>query len=545
MGRRLSNFLLFILVVAAAVALTLYVGQGQPRIVLYNFVFLGIMSFIYLLGMTAGIFRMESLRKSLRRATEEIKTIFKRPGKADKDSLQLLGGMFRNRYLDRKFDNFTDNIIDAAEGIGELEEYVNEEELDIHIHRRLLEMVPDMFTSLGILGTFVGLVWGLKDFNPSDFSSMTTSVSSLVDGIKVAFLTSIYGIGLSIVYNTCMKIAYSDMCQALTGFLERFHAYVLPTAENESRNLLVASQKIQTDAMNQMAEQFSSQLADSFEKVITPTFQKMNGSLDNLVATVTQCQEDAIRQILNEFLRQMNASFKLEFSDFNQALAYMADAQKQNVDYTTSLYQSMAQQLNVSYQSQERAMGGLLNDLQKAQSQFVQSSGQVLLESQTVAKAQQEEYQRVIDYLRDSEKSASKFWVACNQAMQKYLDAAAASMDKAAQTGQLSEDLIRSNKQISETFAESMKDYAQYQKLTYKTLEKVQILLSDVSVAKSGEDAVLVGNSAQEAYASTARLEKLVEEQAQSQKELMEEINRSLEELAKSAGKPKSRFGRT
>ena len=63
-----------------------------------------------------------------------------------------------------------------------------------HIHKRLLEMVPDIFTSLGILGTFVGLVWGLKNFEPSNYEAMTTSVASLVDGIKVAFLTSIYGI---------------------------------------------------------------------------------------------------------------------------------------------------------------------------------------------------------------------------------------------------------------------------------------------------------------------------------------------------------------
>ena len=75
----------------------------------------------------------------------------------------------------------------------------------------------------------------------------------------------------------------------------------MPTAENESRNLLLASQKLQTSAMKQMAEQFSVQMADSFEKVITPTFQKMNDSLDMLVSSVTRCQEDAIREISDEF----------------------------------------------------------------------------------------------------------------------------------------------------------------------------------------------------------------------------------------------------
>ena len=67
----------------------------------------------------------------------------------------------------------------------------------------------DIFTSLGILGTFVGLVWGLKNFEPSSYETMTNSVASLVEGIKVAFLTSIYGIALAIVYTSGMK---SDLC---------------------------------------------------------------------------------------------------------------------------------------------------------------------------------------------------------------------------------------------------------------------------------------------------------------------------------------------
>jgi flagellar motor component MotA len=76
------------------------------------------------------------------------------------------------------------------EGIGDVEDYINEDEIDLHVHKKILEMAPDIFTSLGILGTFIGLVWGLKSFEPSSYETMTTSVSALVDGIKVAFLTS-------------------------------------------------------------------------------------------------------------------------------------------------------------------------------------------------------------------------------------------------------------------------------------------------------------------------------------------------------------------
>ena len=41
---------------------------------------------------------------------------------------------------------------------------------------------------------------------------------------------------------------------------------------------MLASQKVQTKAMKQMAEQLTSQMAESFEKAINPTFQKMSES---------------------------------------------------------------------------------------------------------------------------------------------------------------------------------------------------------------------------------------------------------------------------
>ena len=69
----------------------------------------------------------------------------------------------------------------------------------------------------------------------------------------------------------------------------------MPTAENESRNLLLASQKLQTSAMKQMAEQLTSQMAESFEKAINPTFQKMTESLEILTESVTKCQEDVVQ----------------------------------------------------------------------------------------------------------------------------------------------------------------------------------------------------------------------------------------------------------
>lgn len=539
MGKKIVNVVLFLAVVAAAVGMTIYTGKGAASVMVYNFVFLGVMVLIYLSGMIGGMFKMNRLSEALRHGTEEVSSIFKAPGKAKAEDLSVLNEIFGNTYLDKKMDTFRGSIDKSQEGIGDVEDFINEEEMDLHIHKRLLEMVPDILTSLGILGTFVGLVWGLKNFNPNDYAAMTSSVASLVDGIKVAFLTSIYGIALSIVYTYGMKSEYSSLTENLQGFLDRFHAYVMPTAENESRNLLVSSQKIQTEAMNKMAEQFSVQMADSFEKVITPTFRKMNDSLDMLVTSVTRCQQDAVKEILDGFMKEMYNSFQLQFKDFNEALNQLKKAQKENADYTATLYQTMSTQLSDNYLQQERVMKDAVTELGNLQNRYLTTANRIVQDNQNIQKMQQQDYQHVTEYLKEAEQSAAKFWVACNQTMKRYVEAATAGMENAGQSSQASAEVLKANRQLIQDFDTKMQEFSQYQKLSYQTMEQVRRLLTDVSL--SGKDLQLqsgrVDSISQKA--SVDKIQRLLEEQGEAQRELLEDISKNIRELSKAAQKGK------
>ena len=540
MRKKALNVILFLAVVIAAVGMTLYVGRGAASILVYNFCFLGIMVIAYAVGMFGGMFRMNDLSRAFRDAADELKDIFQSPGKIDTSKLSSLNGIFHHRYLDDKMQAFTDTISRSQEGIGDIEEYLNEEDVDEHIHKRLLEMVPDIFTSLGILGTFVGLVWGLKNFEPSNYEAMTTSVASLVDGIKVAFLTSIYGIAMSIVYSCGMKSEYSSLTSNLQSFLDRFHTYVMPTAESESMNILVASQKNQTAAMEQMAEKFSVQMADSFEKVITPTFQKMNDSLDVLVNSVTRCQEDAIKEILDTFLKEMNLSFKTQFEDFGRALTQLKDAQTDNTNYTTNLYQSMSRQLSEAYAEHEHMMRSMLEDTSAAQKDYLDMAGRILKDNQAIQKEQQADYQHLADYLKEAESSSAKFWVACNQTMQKYVEAAAQGMDKITASGKRNAELAQANQQVVAEFDARLQEFMNYQKLSYKTMDQVRRLLADISAAGSSKNVTLTAGQMTQKQ-SFDKLEELLEQQGDQQQALLEELNRNLRELTK--GAQKGKFG--
>lgn len=538
MRKKVLNVMLFLAVVAAAVGMTLYVGRGAASILIYNFCFLGIMAVTYIAGMFGGMFRMNDLSRALSDAADEIRNVFQSPGKVDADKVSALNGIFHQRYLDEKMQAFTDAISQSHEGIGDIEEYLNGDDMDEHVHKRILEMASDIFTSLGILGTFVGLVWGLKNFEPTNYEAMTTSVASLVDGIKVAFLTSIYGIAMSIVYTCGMKSEYSSMTASLQKFLDRFHTYVMPTAESESMNILVSSQKNQTAAMEQMAEKFSVQMAGSFEKVITPTFQKMNDSLDVLVSSVTKCQEDAIREILDTFLKEMNLSFKAQFEDFGRALTQLKDAQTDNANYTTNLYQSMSRQLSEAYTEHERNMRTMLEDTSMAQKEYLDRADRILKDNQTIQKEQQADYQHLADYLKEAEASSAKFWVACNQTMQKYVEAAAQGMDRISAAGRRNVELAQANRQVVAEFDARLQEFMNYQKLSYKTMDQVRRLLADISAAGSDKTVTLSSGQLTQKQ-SFDKLEELLEQQGEQQQLLLEELNRNLRELTKGTQKGK------
>lgn len=543
MGKKIMNTVLFLAVLGGCIAMTLLTGKGSVSTMTYNFAFLAIMAVIYLLGLFGGMFRVDGITQALMRGTQELTGVFKMPGKAKSEDLTCLKGIFDHKYLDDRMDNFVDSMNKNQEGVGGIEEYINEDEIDLHVHKKILEMAPDIFTSLGILGTFIGLVWGLKSFEPSSYETMTTSVSTLVEGIKVAFLTSIYGIAFALIYSSGMKSIYAGMDEKLQGLLEKFHVYVLPTAESESRNLMLASQKVQAKAMKQMAEQLTSQMADSFEKAINPTFQKMNESLEILTESVTKCQEDMVQEILRSFLREMNSSFKVQFKDFNDALVQLKKAQKENIEYTSNLYHAMSDQLNESYARQSESMKEIVDELGRIQNRYMSTATRITQDNQEIQKLQQQDYQHVADYLREAEKSSAKFWVACNQTMQKYVETAAQGMEKVSAANQAGEEVLKANQKLVEELDAKLKDFVSYQKMTYQTMEEVRKLFADISVQKDNSNIYLsTGKLSQNAAQkeSVEEVRRLLEEQGERQEALLEEMNKNMKSISKNQ---KGRFG--
>lgn len=71
-----------------------------------------------------------------------------------------------------------------------------------------------LMTSLGILGTFIGIVIGLLNFDTQDIDG---SIPALLSGLKTAFITSVYGMVGAVLFNVLDAMVFSAKRQRLSN----------------------------------------------------------------------------------------------------------------------------------------------------------------------------------------------------------------------------------------------------------------------------------------------------------------------------------------
>ena len=101
----------------------------------------------------------------------------------------------------------------------------------------------------------------------------------------------------------------------------------------------------------------------------------------------------------------------MQFRDFNVALDQLKKAQKENTAYTSAMYQTMSQKLSETYDKQDKAITDMVREMGGMQTRYMSTANRILSENQEIQKMQQQDYQHIVDYLKDAEKSAAKFWV--------------------------------------------------------------------------------------------------------------------------------------
>ncbi len=255
----------------------------------------------------------------------------------DKDDL------FEDRRLLKNYKDFKHELERISGGGNpyykcDIEDYIGIELIDRVIHAERLSQVPGVMTGLGILGTFIGLSLGLQSFNTGTTAQITGSIEPLMNGIKVAFHTSIYGMVFSLVFNYVYKRRLDEAETALDIFLRNFRKYVLPYTEKEGINKLFDMQKEQTVAIIALTEALTVRLPEGLKEYLEPRLDHLDDTIDSFSRVATRNQMDQMERIVNKFLAEMNNTLGSSFSSLSKVVNQCLYLQEANEEKLKEIY---------------------------------------------------------------------------------------------------------------------------------------------------------------------------------------------------------------
>lgn len=177
--------------------------------------------------------------------------------------------------------------------------------------------IPGILTTLGILGTFVGIFIGLWRFDPNNIQG---SIPILLAGLKTAFLTSIIGVIFS------LAIKAEDIYKRLNAPAEEKH---IGATIDTLAEILNKIQVTQTDVWSKAEKQLDGiekSLVGDGDTTLLTQLQKLRTSFvdkqDELVKefrdfakTMAENNSKALIEALNEVIRDFNAKINEQFGE--------------------------------------------------------------------------------------------------------------------------------------------------------------------------------------------------------------------------------------
>lgn len=246
------------------------------------------------------------------------------------------------------------------------------------VNQNVLDLIPSMFTTIGILGTFGGIAYGLWYFDPEDIEN---SIPTLLKGLKTAFFASIFGIALSIVFskwisfikNKNEKGVLSEETQAINNLIEAINELKNDFNAIDENGNNIKPGNVFRDIYKESAKQsnalqtFSSDLAltisAGFEQILNnPTegvvaelkllkteFESLGNKLKDPATDMTQSIVKELQESMGKMIEEFKTSMSGDTKNEMERLAgLLGQAGGSLTDFPAKL-QSMTENLNENF----------------------------------------------------------------------------------------------------------------------------------------------------------------------------------------------------
>ena len=208
-----------------------------------------------------------------------------------------------------------------------VEDYIND---DTVTHgpgnATLAELIPNLLTSLGILGTFMGLSRGLSSLDFSDAAKLLEGIPVLLEGMRFAFGTSVAGISCSIVFNMLNRISQGSSYRAIDDFVSSFTQLAMSRPLDNDVQMIIQNQD-RNFMLQGINDTLADRLAENVGRSMTAALNPVTESMDRFIVSATRNQIDGVNHIVARFLDEMDRSMGNRFSSLAAAMDSVTQSQ--------------------------------------------------------------------------------------------------------------------------------------------------------------------------------------------------------------------------
>ncbi|MBQ7455325.1 MAG: hypothetical protein IJS53_02675, partial [Clostridia bacterium] len=316
----------------------------------------GAIAVITIVGFAKCIFPARGCARVLRRAVHrlEVMTLDGTSSPVWQDPL-FLGRAMQNAW--RRFLVNAEQL--DSRGLNcDVEDYINDDSvIYANCRTQLGEVLPGILTSLGILGTFIGLVRGLGALDLSDANNTMDGISHMISGMNFAFGTSIAGCACSLAFNIFNRAAVGSAQQAIDEFHEAFTEFVMqrPLSDNVQA---ICQQEDRAAFLRHAVSDLGLRMSEGVNEAVRSGMAPITQSLNQFLAAETQAQLDGLDRIVSRFISHMNTALDGQFVRLGQTLSSINQSQRMDQDAMNGTLDAAGQILG-SMQEMSQVMQGI------------------------------------------------------------------------------------------------------------------------------------------------------------------------------------------
>lgn len=293
--------------------------------------------------------------------------------------------------------------------------------VDTPLHTEYFKHLPGILTGLGIIGTFLGLMLGLSEFDPGAPEKVQASVSGLIRDVLFAFIGSLAAIACAMIVTHIekdrLRICYEHLEQLTdaidrlfdAGVGEEYLAELVRTSQESSVQTRMLKDSLVTDLREMLQNLVETQVRESLKlaETLSGSYRESGNALAN---QISQSIESSFREPLEKIAQSVSSvsgdQSKMVGSMLQEVLvAFMAKLEGTFGQQFQGL-SAMLEQSVTSMQQMQSGFAALVSDLRSASEASSQAISQQLAKTLNDMHSSQEVMQTALNEMVQTMQSA-------------------------------------------------------------------------------------------------------------------------------------------